>query len=76
MKGKINKLGYLEIERAGKLVRQACPFCDVGGCGDWCPQFGEPFELSPGVEGSATGIDICHGRYLSFSEFTDERGNQ
>jgi hypothetical protein len=44
---KINKLGNLEIERAGKFQSQGCPH-KGGNCGDWCPLFGEPQELNDG----------------------------
>lgn len=48
MKIQISKDGILEIERAGEMVKQICPFshtdCDGGGnftyCGDLCPLFG------------------------------------
>ena len=51
MKAKIDKNGYLHLERAGKLRPQDCPFAafpagDRGYCGDWCPHFGDiPGEI-------------------------------
>ena len=45
MKGKINKMGCLRIDRAGKSTPQWCPRTggdDQPTCGDWCPLFGEP----------------------------------
>ena len=40
MKAKIDRLGSLWIERAGKMVAQCCPINDAS-CGDDCPHFGE-----------------------------------
>jgi hypothetical protein len=43
MKIVIDNAGFLELERAGKLKKQNCPFTeDYPLCGDWCPHFGEP----------------------------------
>ena len=57
MNGKIDKDGFLHIERAGVIKLQTCPFTDAMTaiknpydptdtislpCGDWCPLFGEP----------------------------------
>jgi hypothetical protein len=43
MKIVIREDGTLELERAGKMRRQYCPFAaDHPSCGDWCPHFGEP----------------------------------
>jgi hypothetical protein len=41
MKIKIDKDGYLWIERAGKMKKQFCPYDSIneGYCGDWCPLF-------------------------------------
>lgn len=54
------------------------PWIDIGislnsyliGCGDWCPQFGEP-ELYKGH----TALEICQRKRLLFDKFTDERIN-
>jgi len=45
---KINKLGNLEIERAGKFKVQYCPHSATMLCGDWCPLFGEPQPIKDG----------------------------
>lgn len=41
MKVKIDKLGCLLLERAGKLKEQVCPYSQSEStkCGDWCPLF-------------------------------------
>lgn len=88
MKGKIDKCGGFQVERAGKMEGQRCPFSmDLGACGDWCPHFGEPEKahvLSKSIDGETVtqiclgGIEltICHGKEFTFDEFTDERGSQ
>lgn len=76
MKGKIDILGNLQIERKVKYKEQACPFqpfitkdeSDIP-CGDWCPLFGEPLSNMA----SLTAIEICTHRILIFDEFEDER---
>ena len=72
MRIKIDKDGYLEIERAGEMMAQECPFSDGNrDCGDHCPLFGEP-DMEEG--GSFVGsINLCHNRYLG-GEIIDERG--
>lgn len=71
IKGKINKLGCLEIDRKIKFVEQYCPVSqnDVR-CGDWCPLFGEPE-----YEDDATVLVICQNKVLLFEKetFLDER---
>lgn len=48
MKGKIDKNGWLTIERSDTERPQLCPVAaynpdiDFSRCGDWCPLFGEP----------------------------------
>ena len=80
MEGKIDKNGWLQIIRAGKLTKQACPF-DTGAvnggssdCGHWCPLFGEPRKhLQSDNKGIVWTLDICQERTLLFDKFTDER---
>lgn len=84
MKGKINAQGWLHIERAGYMKKQACPYTNVTDedlctCGDWCPLFGEPYEDTfDDDDGYANGtcLEICSNRRLNFTEFTDERTAQ
>lgn len=76
MKIKIDKLGYLNIERAGKMAAQDCPATHAR-CGDWCPLFGEPYRWG-GENGPDTvmRIELCGGKTLicAPADFTDERG--
>lgn len=74
MKGKIDKDGYLHIERNNGFRQQLCPFSEQANCGQWCPHFGDPEERS-GVPLNYTkngepimGFDlrICHGKTLVF----------
>lgn len=80
MNGKISDLGWLYIERAGKMKVCGCPFStpDESGplsCGDWCPLFAEPEKQETTFpEGCHTTLLICNERELTFSTFTDERG--
>ena len=42
MKAKIDEMGYLHIERHGKMRHQFCPTAFKWmWCGTWCPLFGE-----------------------------------
>lgn len=76
MKGKIDREGYLQIERKVNYKPQHCPIAICGNlnrinstCGDWCPLFGEPLSNMA----SLTAIEICTHRILIFDEFEDER---
>ena len=75
MKGKIDGVGDLYIERAGVMKAQQCPHADVR-CGDWCSLFGEPYpEMDWEDEAKPTGVmlvELCE-RTKGFTEFTDER---
>lgn len=79
MKGKINQLGNLCIERAGKMRDQYCPYARGSDfeyrCCDSCPLFGEPrTEFVSGIKTGNIEIELsCHGLRLSFDEFVDER---
>lgn len=88
MKGKIDNNGWLWIERGGKEKLQECPFTQKTfqvnnltirePCGDWCPLFGEPTiicldTINRGDRKTETALPICHGKYLHFDEFTDEK---
>lgn len=74
MNGKIDKDGFLHIERAGRMKRQECPFheklCNRDGfipCGDWCPLF------VPDAKEKI--IAFCKG-CVYFDTLTDERGTK
>jgi len=79
-KGKIEKSGCLQIERAGKLKDQDCPFnSEAVRCGDHCPLFGEPEQYLDGTNGrehTGWSLKICQDRELRFETFTDERGKE
>jgi len=80
MKGKIDKDGVLYIERAGVMRQQMCPYSysnqlpvfSATQCGDACPLFGEPTQLSHTPSGDTYGIKLCQ-RELVFGKLTDER---
>lgn len=88
LKGKINKDGALEIERAGKPKRTQCRrnvFETIPGtadrlfCSDDCSLFGEPdqetyYDLNTDEEipTGRTRLGLC-GRTWIFTEFEDER---
>ncbi len=69
MKGRITKLGILEMERGPNYKMQRCVNIDYHACIDECPQFGEPYTTS-GIH----RLDICQKRTLKFMEFEDLRG--
>jgi hypothetical protein len=73
MKIRINKNGYLEIERIGKWKRVLCPLDSIRAdtacstCGDWCALFGEPEESPVFFESDGTSgtgelveLELCH----------------
>lgn len=69
VKGKLNKDGVLEIERAGKFKKADCRH-DRGGifCTDDCSLFQEPEEMQDGT----TALMLCSALW-HFIEFEDER---
>ncbi len=78
MKAKINKSGYLWIERANMMKEQHClEYPRTTTCGDQCPQFGEPEPIYVGENATPDliEVEICQRRCLQFDEFTDERKN-
>lgn len=72
---KIDKAGYLYLERGEKMKLQYCPKQDNeegSPCGDWCPLFLEPeHENIP----AQVVLTICEGlEFITKEEFfTDER---
>lgn len=81
MKAKIDKDGWLWLERAGKFKKQYCLFQnennDLGQakCGDWCPLFGK-IETNYDLITSEFKIEICQNRILHFDEIIDERNQK
>lgn len=79
MKIKIDKNGFLHIERAGQMKGQDCPYAsrtDYGtsSCGDWCPHFKEPhlWAKHDNIE-----IKTCKASLsCATADFTDERNTQ
>lgn len=67
-KVRIDKLGYLEIERKGKMSQQFCMNNPSQRCGDWCPAFEEPEKA---VSGNYL-ISLCNTEIYA-DECTDER---
>jgi hypothetical protein len=73
MKGKIDKGGWLFIERAGKLKDQFCPYLHwepsgPAGCGDWCPLF----DILESYPDGNVFVKLCRTT-LTFAAFSDER---
>ena len=79
MKGKIDKDGFLWIERKGEWTKQFCPF--VGDCNDWCgqwcPLFGEPefIDGHPRFIDGHPRLSLCR-KVLEFVSLVDERGQE
>ena len=67
--GKIDKNGYLFIERGGRMERQDCPYTRMSPCSHSCPKFGNPDMCS----GRTVFLAICGGQVLVFKKFVDER---
>jgi hypothetical protein len=82
MNGKIDIEGFLVLERAREYKTQCCMHrqrdfgtgeyakYEVAYCGDWCPQFGEPFRFE---YDSKFKLMICEGRKITFDKFEDQR---
>jgi len=73
VRAKLNKQGWLEIERAGRMKVQYCPYdrpSDIPArCGDWCPRFIEFGRLG---SSDSVKFHLC-GEEVIFSEVIDER---
>ena len=74
MKIKIDKEGFLWIERKGRMKNQVCPYdSDRSHCGDWCPLFVEPSfhkaDDKANIEVALCGI--IHN--VPVADFEDER---
>jgi hypothetical protein len=65
---KINKGGYLWIERFGKMKEQFCLYSDIANCGDWCPLFDDS-NIMPNGQGD---LGLCKREYCDV-EIKDER---
>ena len=70
MKGKIDKDGFLWIERKGEWTKQFCPFVSKVWCGHWCPLFGEPEMLD-----GKPSLSLCR-KVLKFDFFEDARWDE
>ena len=86
MKIRIDRDGWLEIERAGFMKLQECPYdvetedCGRARCGDWCPLFGELEERHEPIYGDGIGpvnaieLSICKRVWrCKPDDFEDER---
>ena len=71
MTGKIDKSGYLFIERGGCFERQYCPNTRKEPCGHSCPLFGEPAKTRPKIK--SVYLSLCKDKLLVFTRFIDER---
>lgn len=81
MNGKINRKGWLSIQRKSEFKDMSCinvmalDEADDRMCGDWCPHFGEP-EPSKFHEQDVTPVtylSICQSKIILFESLTDER---
>jgi len=77
LRAKINKDGCLELMRGGKFKEQLCPnYYGVKSCGDWCPLFGDGFELTriEGFDEYKFKLSCCKTNIiLNKGEFEDLR---
>lgn len=80
MKAKLDKEGFLHVERGGEYKLMGCPLTTMPlsynagsrSCGDWCPLFEEPHHTQE-EDCAYTVIHLCHYKHLCFDTFTDER---
>lgn len=75
--GKIDKDGFLWIERGEKYKQQYCPYHDLHPgllrCGDFCPLFGEPQIRRDGRLRGWYALSICDDKILHFADLEDLR---
>ncbi|NOY58938.1 MAG: hypothetical protein GXO75_08400 [Calditrichaeota bacterium] len=84
MKAKVDKSGYLWLERVGKLKPVWCPYTyrgpadDMLECGEWCPLFRVDSPHQDVQEGIyCIEIELCRARYvIDRDDFIDERGEK
>ena len=75
MKIKIDKTGFLYIERGTEFISQYCPFQEEFGCGQWCPMFNEPREKLNKKGEKIISLEICRNTFtVKEDKFIDERG--
>ncbi len=68
--GMITPEGLLLVNRKGAFIPQICPYTNQGlECGDWCPHFHEPVEIS----GSTINLQLCHRDQIVFTRLDDFR---
>lgn len=68
MKGKLNKNGWLSIQRKGKYAEAICPYDKENHqCGSLCALFEEPRHFGTNIK-----LSLCK-KNLIFSELIDER---
>lgn len=79
MKIQIDEKGRLQIERAGAMKAQWCPYSEGVSqalCGDWCPMFGEPdWKIDP-ENGKRYDHHIRLCRTILYGTIEDKRGAQ
>ena len=73
MKGYVGVAGILHIQRGSKDKIQHCAKILSRCCSDECPLFGEPRVVDTPFKGMHRCLEICEGRDLVFTEFTDKR---
>lgn len=66
MKAKIDRAGWLQVERAGVMKTQYCPYSSTEGeglqpCGDWCPKFEESISGPHPSDPHFPFVTICGG---------------
>lgn len=75
--GMINHEGALLLDRKGSFIEQTCPrsvgrgFLGLCLCGDWCPHFSEPVEVSDELQ----ILELCGGKKLTFCRLVDYRSD-
>lgn len=72
MKIKIDRDGYLWLERAGKMKQAWCPtHFRRSPCGDWCAKFREDSDSK------VAEVFLCDTEhYCDIKDFSDERGGE
>jgi len=72
MVGRIDKYGFLRIQRPSGEKRAECPSLhEKTTCGDWCALFGEPYPFI-GADDSRINLELC-ATSLIFDTLVDER---
>lgn len=75
MTGRIDKFGFLRLQRPSGEKRAECPnLSNKTTCGDWCALFGEPRAVTD-TDRPYVDLELC-ATSIIFDTLIDERGTK